>query len=35
MPVETLTNPRDNLPNVYENVTAREIDFVSHWQMTG
>ena len=31
MPVETLTNPRDNLPNVYENVTAREIDFVSRF----
>lgn len=26
--VESLTNPRDSLPNVY-NVTAREIDFVS------
>ena len=31
MPTETLTNPRDNLPNVYENVTAREIDFVSRF----
>lgn len=27
--VETLTNPRDNLPNVYNNITARELDFVS------
>lgn len=27
--VETLTNPRDSLPNVYTNVTAREVDFVS------
>lgn len=27
--VETLTNPRDNLPNVYTNVAAREQDFVS------
>ena len=27
--VETLTNPRDSLPNVYTNVTAREQDFVS------
>ena len=28
---ETLTNPRDSLPNVYTNVTAREIDFVSRF----
>lgn len=27
--VETLTSPRDSLPNVYTNVTAREQDFVS------
>lgn len=27
--VETLTTPRDSLPNVYNNVTAREQDFVS------
>lgn len=27
--VESLTNPRDSLPNVFTNVTAREIDFVS------
>lgn len=26
---ETLTNPRDSLPNVYTNITAREQDFVS------
>lgn len=31
MPVESLTTPRDNLPNVYTNVTAREIDFVSRF----
>lgn len=29
--VETLTNPRDNLPNVYNNITAREIDFVTRF----
>lgn len=28
---ETLTNPRDSLPNVYTNVTAREIDFVTRF----
>ena len=27
--VETLTNPRDSLPNVYSGVTEREQDFVS------
>lgn len=27
--VETLTNPRDSLPNGYNNVAARELDFVS------
>ena len=27
--VESLTNPRDSLPNAYNNVTAREQDFVS------
>lgn len=26
---ETFTNPRDNLPNVYMNVAAREVDFVT------
>lgn len=26
---ETFSNPRDSLPNVYTNVAAREIDFVS------
>ena len=31
MPVETLTTPRENLPNVYNGVTAREIDFVSRF----
>ena len=29
--VETLTNPRDSLPNVYNNVTAREVDFVTRF----
>lgn len=29
--VETLTNPRDSLPNVYTNVTPREIDFVTQF----
>lgn len=31
MPVETLTNPRENLPNVYNGVTAREVDFVTRF----
>lgn len=29
--VETFTNPRDSLPNVYTNVTAREMDFVTRF----
>lgn len=29
--VETLTDPRDSLPNVYTGVTAREIDFVTRF----
>lgn len=29
--VETLTTPRDSLPNVYTNVTAREKDFVTRF----
>lgn len=29
--VETLTNPRDSLPNVYTNITARELDFVTRF----
>lgn len=33
---ETFSNPRDSLPNVYNNVTAREVDFVTrfgdNWQ---
>ena len=29
--VETLTDPRDSLPNVYTNVTAREMDFVTRF----
>ena len=29
--VETLTQPRDSLPNVYTNVTAREVDFVTRF----
>ena len=28
---ETFTNPRDSLPNVYTNVTAREVDFVTRF----
>ena len=29
--VETITNPRDNLPNTYNDVTAREVDFVERF----
>ena len=29
--VETLTNPRDSLQNVYTGVTAREVDFVTRF----
>ena len=29
--VETLTTPRDSLPNVYTSVTARETDFVTRF----
>lgn len=29
--VESLTNPRDSLPNVYTGITAREIDFVTRF----
>lgn len=29
--VESLTNPRDSLPNVYTSVTAREVDFVTRF----
>jgi len=29
--VESMTNPRDSLPNVYTNVTAREVDFVTRF----
>lgn len=29
--VESLTNPRDSLPNVFTNVNAREIDFVTRF----
>ena len=29
--VESFTNPRDSLPNVFTNVTAREIDFVTRF----
>lgn len=29
--VETFTNPRDSLPNVYTDIQAREIDFVSRF----
>ena len=31
MGAESLTNARTNLPNVYTNVTAREIDFVTRF----
>ena len=31
MAVETLTNPRDSLPNVYNDVHAREMDFVTRF----
>ena len=31
MPAETLTNPRDNLPNVYNDIAARETDFVTRF----
>lgn len=31
MPTETLTNPRDSLPNVYNEVNARETDFVTRF----
>ena len=29
--VESLTNPRDSLPNVYTGITAREVDFVTRF----
>jgi hypothetical protein len=29
--VESFTNPRDSLPNVYTSVTAREVDFVTRF----
>lgn len=29
--VENIANPRDNLPNAYNNVTAREVDFVERF----
>lgn len=29
--VESMTNPRDSLPNTYTSVTAREIDFVTRF----
>ena len=29
--VETIANPRDNLPNAYNDVTAREVDFVERF----
>lgn len=32
--VETLTNARDSLPNVYTGITAREIDFVTRFGTT-
>lgn len=32
--IESFTNPRDNLPNVYDNIAAREQDFVSVFNLT-
>ena len=31
MAVETMTTPRNSLPNEYQNITAREIDFVNRF----
>lgn len=31
MAVETMTTPRSSLPNAYESITARELDFVSRF----
>lgn len=31
MAVESITNPRENLPNVYTGVAAREVDFVTRF----
>lgn len=31
MAVESLSNARENLPNVYTNITAREVDFVTRF----
>ena len=31
MAVETMTNPRSALPNTYNDVTAREVDFVTRF----
>lgn len=31
---ETFTNPRDSLPNVYTDITAREIDFVTRFSQS-
>lgn len=31
MAVETITNPRESLPNAYNDVTAREVDFVTRF----
>lgn len=31
MAVETMTTPRSSLPNAYEEITARELDFVSRF----
>lgn len=33
MAVETLTTPRSSLPNVYTNIAAREMDFVSRFTL--
>lgn len=33
MPTETMTTPRENLPNTYDGIAAREIDFVNRFNM--
>ena len=29
--IESFSNPRDSLPNVYTNIAAREVDFVTRF----
>lgn len=33
MPAETMTAPRSNLPNTYDGIAAREIDFVNRFNL--